>query len=201
MRILAILVGLLAFVGRAEAQMLEIGARIAAGCAGSDGSMCGGGTSPLLGAHASLWAGEHIEVSAAAAHVNRSPFEIRYDEPEIDISVTDRTRDFISLLFVYHFLKERPLRPMLGFGSGWYSDARHVTCRPSGCESLPHIPGAPELGRSRRWDADAVFVVGLSGVVRERWVVRGGWQSHRFANDENSTQQLFMGLGYRFGPK
>jgi hypothetical protein len=29
--------------------------------------------------------------------------------------------------------------------------------------------------------------------------VRGGWQSHRFTNDENMTQQFFVGAGYRFG--
>jgi hypothetical protein len=30
-------------------------------------------------------------------------------------------------------------------------------------------------------------------------VWRGGWQSHRFGNDENSAQQFFAGAGYRFG--
>jgi hypothetical protein len=41
-------------------------------------------------------------------------------------------------------------------------------------------------------------VVGLSGVIGNRWAWRRGWQSHRFGNDENSTQQFFIGAGYRF---
>jgi len=54
-------------------------------------------------------------------------------------------------------------------------------------------------GRHRELDVHAVFVVGLSGFIGDRWVVRGGWQSHRFGNDENMTQQVFVGVGRLFG--
>src|SRR5687767_1083232 len=134
MRLLALVIGFVAAACVADAQTFELGGRIAAGCGGSDGSMCGGGTSPLVGAHASLWADDRIELSASVARVNRSSFDFEgehlgMDNP-VDYSVTDRSRDFISLMFVYHFLKGQPVRPMLGIGSGWYADAQRVTCQP-----------------------------------------------------------------------
>jgi hypothetical protein len=46
---------------------------------------------------------------------------------------------------------------------------------------------------------DAIVLAGLSGTIRDRWVWRGGWLSHRFANDENSTAECFVALGCRFG--
>jgi hypothetical protein len=86
---------------------------------------------------------------------------------------------------------------MLGIGSGWYSDAERVACQPAGCSI--HLRGGPLLGQYRDWNVDAVFVVGLSSAIGDRWVVRGGWQSHRFGNDENMTQQFFASAGYLFG--
>ena len=85
-----------------------------------------------------------------------------------ELVVTNRSRSFVSFLFVYHFLKGRPVRPMLGLGSGWYSDARHVACRPAGCEIPPppvEVAGGVVVSR----DPD-LGAVGLSGEVRERWV-------------------------------
>ena len=77
------------------------------------------------------------------------------------------------------------------------SDASRTSCQPAGCQAV--LRSGPLLGQYRTWDVDAIFVVGLSGAVGDRWVWRGGWQSHRFGNDENSTQQFFVGAGYRFG--
>jgi hypothetical protein len=57
----------------------------------------------------------------------------------------------------------------------------------------------PAPRQYRVWEVDAIFLVGLSSVIDERWVVRGGWQAHRFGNDENMTQQFIAGVGYRFG--
>jgi hypothetical protein len=44
--------------GTATAQKLEIGGTVAAGCIGSEDSLCGRGTLPSVGAHASVWAGD-----------------------------------------------------------------------------------------------------------------------------------------------
>jgi hypothetical protein len=199
MRLLTFLCGLFAGVGVATAQTVEVGGRVAAGCVGSEGSICGGGTSPLAGGHVSLWFTDRYEINASAAHLGRDSFAFHAtsDPVPIDIEVTDRSRDLISFLFVYHFMSDRRVRPMLGIGSGWYSDAERVTCQPAGCST--QLRGGPRLGQYREWDVDAVFVVGLSSIVQERWVVRGGWQSHRFGNEENMTQQFFVAAGYRFG--
>jgi hypothetical protein len=153
------------------------------------------GASPLFGAQASIWSGDSVELSAQFARINREDLAFRAFDLPVDITVTDRKRDFVSL-FVYHFLKDRSVRPMLGLGSGWYSDASGTSCQPAGCQAI--LRSGPLLGQYRTWDVDAIFMVALSGDVGDRWVWRGGWQSHRFGNDENSTQQFFVGAGYRF---
>lgn len=45
----------------------------------------------------------------------------------------------------------------------------------------------------------AILIAGVSGHVASGWIFRGGFVSHRFANDENSTMSCFAGIGYRFG--
>jgi hypothetical protein len=207
MRIAALTLCVLLSAGSATAQKLELGGTIAAGCKGSDGSICGGGTSPLVGAHASVWAANRFELTARVARVGWDDYSLRLSGQR-ELVVTNRSRSFVSFLFVYHFMQGRPVRPMFGLGSGWYSDARHVACRPTSCEAPPPsvgpaggvvVSGPPDLGAFRDRDTDIIFVLGLSGDVRERWVWRGGWQSHRFGNDENMTQAFFVGAGYRFG--
>ena len=179
-----------------SAQTVELGGRTGVGCAGSEDSLCSG-VSPLVGVHASVWAGDSVELTGEFTRVNREELAFRAFDVPVDITVTDRKRDFVSVLFVYHFMKGRLVRPMLGLGSGWYSDASHTACEPAGCQAI--LRSGPLLGQYRTWDVDAIFVVGLSGEIGTRWMWRGGWQSHRFGNDENSTQQFFVGTGCRFG--
>ena len=198
MRILVMACSLLALGSAAVAQTLEVGGRVAAGCVGSDGSICDDGTHPLLGAHASLWVTDGVELSAGFSRLFLPDQRFAaFDAPAIEIERTDRKRDLLSFLLVYHFMRDSPVRPMLGLGSGWFSDAQRTACRPAGCET--QLRPGPDLGQFRTWDVDVLFVVGLSGEVGERWIWRGGWQSHRFANDENSTQQVFVSAGYKFG--
>jgi hypothetical protein len=194
MRVLVICFCLVA--AGASAQTVELGGRFGAGCTGSEDSLCTG-ASPLLGVQASVWAGDSVELGAQVARINRGDLAFRAFDVPVDITVTDRKRDFVSFLFVYHFMKNRTVRPMLGLGSGWYSDASRTSCQPAGCQAI--LRSGPLLGQYRTWDVDAIFAVGLSGDARDRWVWRGGWQSHRFGNDENGTQQFFVGAGYRFG--
>lgn len=206
MRIAGLTLLVLLSAGAAMAQKLEVGGTVAAGCLGSDGSICGGGTSPLVGAHASVWAANRVELTARVARAGREDYSLPLSGQR-ELVVTNRSRSFVSFVFVYHFMEGRPVRPMFGLGSGWYSDARHVACRPASCEPPPPstvaggvvVSAVPDLGAFRDWDTDIIVVLGLSGTVRERWVWRGGWQSHRFANDENSTEEFFAGVGYRFG--
>jgi hypothetical protein len=177
-------------------QTVEVGGRFGAGCAGSEDSLCSG-AAPLLGVQAGVWAGDSVELGAQFARIAREDLAFRAVDVPVDITVTDRKRDFVSFLFLYHFTKNRSVRPMLGLGSGWYSDASNTSCQPAGCRAI--LRSGPLLGQYRTWHVDAIFVVGLSGEIGDGWVWRGGWQSHRFGDDENSTQQFFAGAGYRFG--
>src|SRR5687768_11285010 len=90
------------------AQKLEIGGTVAAGCKGSDGSICGGGTSPLVGAHASVWAGNRVELSARIARVGWEDYSFGQEAP-FEIDVTNRSRTFVSFLFTYHFMEGSPV--------------------------------------------------------------------------------------------
>lgn len=84
----------------ASAQTVEFGGRFGGGCAGSEDSLCSGG-SPIFGAHASIWAGGSVELSAQFARMNREDLAFRAFDVPVDITVTDRKRDFVSFLFVY----------------------------------------------------------------------------------------------------
>jgi len=190
----------LGILHEAGAQTVEVGGTISAAGPGSDGSICDDfeGYPPLLGAHASWWATDRIELGARVAHMGLRPLRIGgFETPGVSWLATDRRRQFISFLFTHHFLPGRRVRPMLGLGSGWYTSAETITCETAGCEAL--LPTPVTTGEHREWLADAILIAGLSGEVNTRWVWRAGWQAHRFANDENGTYEWFAGAGYRFG--
>ena len=193
--ILATWLGLIATTG--SAQTLEVGGSLAAGCLGSDGSACGSGTHPMPAAHAAFWLTDRTDIWLRLAHVGQPDygFETVFPIPTRG-RVTDRSRQFLSALVVHHFGRAPAVRPMLGAGSGWIAGRQRVTCEPPGCGRQP---GAPREGRFREGMADVILLAGLSGSVGDRWVWRGGWLSHRFANDENSASELFVALGYRLG--
>lgn len=179
------------------AQTLEVGGGIARGCLGSEGSACGAGSRPMLAAHATWWLTDRTDIGLRVAHVGPPDYRFETVYPVvIRGTVTDRSRDFASVLVVHHFTRATTVRPMLGIGSGWIAHSQRVACEPPGCRQ---VPGAPREGEHREWMVDAIILAGLSGTVEDRWVWRGGWLSHRFANEENSTSEFFVALGYRFG--
>ena len=181
----------------AAAQDVEVGASVAAACLGSDGSACGSGTHALAGAHVSWWMDDRVEVMGRLARVARPDRHFRQTFPlELDVSITDRSRDFLSGAVVYHFRRGSRVRPMLGVGSGVFADADRVVCQPVACEQSG---GLPQSGSHRRWKADLIVLAGLSGRVGGRWSWRAGWLTHSFANDHNSTIETFASVGYRFG--
>jgi hypothetical protein len=180
------------------AQVVEVGGTIAAGCVGSDGSACGGGTHPMAGGHAGWWATEGIELSLRIARQRLPAYRFEAGFPTLVRGRVDgRTHEFVSVQFAKHFGRADTVRPMVGFGSGWFGRAQRITCEP-GCDGTA---GLPIGGDRREWMADVIVLAGLSGIVKDRWVWRGGWLAHRFANDENSTMEWFVGLGYRFGTR
>lgn len=181
----------------AHAQSFELGATIAAACIGSDGSMCDDaeGTRPLLMGQARWWASERFDLGLSIGRLGRRSKQILLFPDGVALDVTDRSRLFISAVATYYFLPRSRVRPMVGIGTGTYSDSQSVACDPSPCD--PFV--LPEQFRdSRRWRADVILMAGLAGRAGQRWMWRAGWQSHAFGNDENSTHEFFAGAGYRF---
>ena len=197
MRTIPLVLVLLAAATSAAAQVVEVGTSISAACLGSEGSVCGGGTHPLVAGHASWWAADRIELTARIGRTVLPSRSFTQTFPfDVDVAITDRARDYVSGLFVYHFRRGESVRPMLGFGAGAFAFVDQVTCQPLDCES---VPGLPPSGSSRRWQRDVIFTAGLSGIIRERWVWRGGVITHQFAAEHHSTVETFVGIGYRFG--
>ncbi len=194
-----LLTGCLLVAPAAAAQNVEIGGTVGAGCLGSDGTPCGAGTNPMVGGHVSWWIDERIELTARAARLPLEPFGLSVSIPApVSAAITRRSRDFVSGLATYHFRRGKRIQPMLGFGSGGFARAQHVRCDPPGCAGLA---GLPLEGRRRTWMTDAIVVAGLSGTVGDRWRWRSGLLTHRFANDENSTLEYFVGFGRHFGSR
>jgi hypothetical protein len=179
----------------AIAQTWEVGGSVASACLGSDGSLCGSGTHPLIGVHASWWIDDRFEISMRAARVAVPSFEFEAVDAGT-VRITDRSQGFLSAMFIYHFAHEQRVRPILGLGTGAIARSERVLCEPSRCSEMLGLP--PE-GPPRKWMKDVILIAGLSGTATPRWVWRAGWLSHRFGNDENSTNELFAAIGYRFG--
>jgi hypothetical protein len=198
MRIMVLVATMSLTASLCTAQVVEVGGTISAGCVGSDGSGCGGGTYPMVAGHAGWWATERIELSLRVTR-HRLPdygFETVFPTP-VRGRVSGRAHDFASVQFARHFGRADAVRPMLGFGSGWFGRTERISCEPA-CDGTA---GLPIGGDHREWMADVIVLAGLSGLVKDRWVWRGGWLAHRFANEENSTMEWFVGLGYRFGTR
>jgi hypothetical protein len=181
----------------AAAQPLEAGGSIARGCLGSDGSICGSGSRPMVAGHVTWWLTDRTDLGLRVAHVGPPDYRFETVFPVvIRGAVTDRSRRFVSVLLVHHFTRATTVRPVLGLGSGWIVRSEQVACEPPGCGQAA---GLPREGRHHDRMVDVIAVAGLSGTVKDRWVWRGGWLSHRFGNDENSTSEFFVALGYRLG--
>lgn len=190
----------LALATPAAAQVVEAGTSLSAACLGSDGSVCGNGTHPMLALHASWWAGDQVELMARVGRTRLPSRHFTQPFPlPLDVSITDRSRDFVSAMLLYHFRRGATnVRPMIGLGSGAFARAERVACSPSACETSA---GLPQSGMHRHWRPDVIVAAGLSGIVAERWVWRGGVITHALANDHNSTIETFVGIGYRFGAR
>jgi hypothetical protein len=180
-----------------QAQSFELGATIAAACVGSDGSMCDDaeGTRPLLMGQARWWASERFDLGVSIGRLSLRSKQALLLPDDVALDVTDRSRLFISAVGTYYLLPRSRVRPMLGLGTGTYSDSQTVTCDPSPCDPLML---SEQYRDSRRWRVDVILMAGLSGRAGERWMWRAGWQSHALANDENTTHEFFAGAGYRF---
>jgi hypothetical protein len=180
----------------ATAQVVELGGSVASACLGSDGSLCGNGHRAALAAHFSLWPSDSSELTVRVGRVPLQSigFNTTFPTP-ISVAITDRSQGYVSGIFSYHFRRGRSVRPMVGFGWGGIASSEHVRCEPAICAETPGLQ--PE-GDNRTWMHDVIWLAGLSGPIGARWTWRGGVLTHRFLNDENSTVEMVVGLGYRW---
>ena len=190
-------VGLTLVPALSDAQVVEVGATMAAGCPGGDGSWCSSGPHPMPAAHASMWINDRVEVGVRAANLPLPNVGgTLSDTGSGTFEFSERSRQFFSLVLIYHFRAGKTVRPMVGLGTGVYLRSEDLRCEPSDCGPI----GFPAEGRHRTRMRDSIGTAGLSVHVTRRWVVRGGILFHRF-DDENRTMETFAGVGYRFGAR
>lgn len=183
----------------AHAQSIEVGPSVATACRGSEGSICGGGSSGLWGGYLSLIAVDKVEIGIWTARLggdDRSLSLGRFPPDQTEIAITDRSRTFFLGQVIYHFARGERVRPLLGAAFGRFVNASTTICRPVECEQLR--PLAVQAGRVRTTHRDLAVVAGLSVNVAERIRIRAGGRFHNFAAESLSTSELFAEAGYRF---
>jgi hypothetical protein len=180
------------------AQTFEVGGSIAGSCIGSDGSMCSEGNLLTAGPSASVWFADWVEVGARVVwfELNDLNGTLR-GETTIDTRTTERERRIAQGEVIWHFRRDRRIRPLFGLGVGRYWRSQVATCSPPGCEAALG-PGFP-AGRTSDSTSDVSLVTGLSVLLNPRLRVRGGWRYHNPFKDELAVSEYFLALGYRVG--
>jgi hypothetical protein len=187
-----------------QAQAVEVGGGISAGCRGSEGGLCGDERFTAAGAYTSLWVADRIELGGRVA---RGPLpDLRIITPRdgtfrpeagvITVSEEDRSISYLTGQAIYHFRRGHRVRPMLGLGAGVVRIARTLRCTPADCAAyLQLIAGSSDLSNH----VDAVVISGVSIRATERVTVRVGWQAHNFGGEELSSVEWVAAAGWRFG--
>jgi outer membrane protein with beta-barrel domain len=180
------------------AQTFEVGGSIAVSCIGSDGSICSEGNLLTAGPSASVWFADWVEVGARVVWFELNDLSRTLRGPTtIDTEVTARERRIFQGEVIWHFRREKRIRPLFGVGVGRYWRSQVATCSPPGCEATLG-PGFP-AGRTNDSTSDVSVVTGLSVLLNPRVRVRGGWRYHNPFKDELAVSEYFLALGYRIG--
>ena len=208
-----VLAGLLLTAKLAAAQSLEVGAGIARGCIGDSSGFCGDQMGAMPAVHASLWLDDRLEIGLRLARLALPnlyysvPRDDRFNAaadpaarqiPRLDIASEYRSRRLQDFELIYHFMRGRAVRPMLGFGIGGRTERFQQTCLPAGCEHLMAILSEP-IGRFSATSRNIPVIAGLSARVHEHLQLRGGVRFDNFAGEEASTTEMFVAAGFRFG--
>jgi hypothetical protein len=192
----ALLIG--AGAGLATAQTVEAGGTLAASCAGSDGSFCSDGNLVTAGPYASVWFLDALEVGGRVAWLGRD--DIRFEDPLAGVSgsIGDRGRFMAQADAIWHFRRDRRIRPFVGFGVGAFRDRATVSCAPPGCET--HLPRSGlTAGTQHEWHGDEAVIIGVSALATPRVRLRGGLRYHNPFRDELALAEWFIGVGYVLG--
>jgi hypothetical protein len=183
----------------AAPQTIEAGATIAASCQGGGTTFCDATQSGLLtmGPYASVWFDDFIEVSGRVARLDRRGFSrgfgIAFGSTYF---LTERERTIGQAEVVWHLLREKRVRLMIGAGIGRYWDRELITCQPAGCG--PGLVAAYGLttGQARDSQMDRSVLVGLSTTVHPRLRIRGGWRYHNPLAGKDALPEFFVGGGF-----
>jgi hypothetical protein len=198
-----LLVWLLCPGALAIAQTIEIGGSLSSACRGSGGSTCGTDHSAVLGAFASLWLDDRVEIRFRVAQggLDDRRFEVPRDgrfkpgaPDRVTVFLEDRHLRYVTTSASYHFLRGRRVRPSLGVGVGTFKLPRRQRCAPSGCEDvLPLLAGPPEAPST----PDLMVTCGLSVRASSRLTVHAGWAAHNPLAESLSSTETFVGLSWR----
>jgi hypothetical protein len=113
-------------------------------------------------------------------------------------------RRLVAGQVLYHFRTGKKVRPHVGLGFGKTRDTEMLNCEPSGCEvilsGLPFGTSGPPLGKRSSTYPDQAWIAGVSTLLWNRVVLRGGVQIHNFAGEERSLTETSVQVGYRFRP-
>ncbi|HEY7498284.1 MAG TPA: hypothetical protein VH740_07215 [Vicinamibacterales bacterium] len=183
----------------AGAQTFEAGATIAASCQGGGATLCDATQTDLatFGPYASVWFRDFIEVGGRVAWLERRDFSrgfgIAFGSTYF---ITERTRTIGQGEVVWHLLRGKRVRLMVGAGVGRYWDRELITCRPAGCE--PGLIAAYGLttGPARDSQFDQSILVGLSAMLHPRLRIRAGWRYHNPLAGDAALPELFIGGGF-----
>jgi hypothetical protein len=182
----------------AVAQTIESGATIAASCQGGGTTLCDPTQTDLLamGPYASVWFNDFIEVSGRVAWLDRRNFSRGFGIGlRSTYFITERERTIGQAEVVWHLLRDKRVRLMIGAGVGRYWDRELITCQPAGCE--PGLVAAYGLttGQTRESQSARSVIVGLSTTLH-RLRVRGGWRYHNPIAGKDAFSELFLAAGF-----
>ena len=162
-RLIVLLLPALLELGAATlaAQSFEVGGSIAASCIGSDGSICSEGNLLTAGPSASVWFADWVEVGGRVVWFELNDLSrTSRGETTIDTLIASRERRIAQGEVIWHFRREKRIRPLVGVGVGRDWRSQVATCSPPGCEAA--LGRGFPAGRTSDSTSDVSVVTGLS---------------------------------------
>ena len=120
----------------ASAQVeVTVGASIGRGCK-SGFEPCGG---PLVGAQGGIWAHEHIGLRLRFTSLRSD--DLRSEKGDFTFVRANRTRLLVTGEFLYRFLVENSVQPIVGFAVGGRRERQTIRCEGISCAAAEAVLG------------------------------------------------------------
>ena len=120
----------------ASAQVeVTVGASIGRGCK-SGFEPCGG---PLVGAQGGIWAHEHIGLRLRFTSLRSD--DLRSEKGDFTLVRANRTRLLVTGEFLYRFLVENSVQPIVGFAVGGRRERQTIRCEGISCAAAEAVLG------------------------------------------------------------